>query len=499
MRRPVGTALWCVLAGACATRELPAREPDYGDVSPVIERACLPCHDGSTGEAGWSAGSYVDVIGCPADSGPAVEPGDERAPLLAVLGANEAHAGLLASEEEALLRAWVLRGAPDDTGAVHPVGWTDPRSAVFHGAELRREGWTRMLDDRTIGACSSCHEARPDRGPAAPGATPCASCHRDEGAERACSTCHGQPGRPFPPRDPCFHPAETGGAHSSHFEAGVSCAVCHGERRVEELGSSSHGDGEVQVALDASVAGPGARWDPGTRTCALTCHDRGGAGEVAPSWEQDLELDCASCHLSPPELHYAGGCDDCHAESNADGTALVPGPLHANGRVDLGDGSGGCGACHGRGDDPWPRSGAHPAHRAPDLSAPVACAECHAVPTAVDDAGHLDQTRAAEVVFGPVASARGTEPAAAGGRCADVACHGAGLAGGTAVTPTREGGAALGECGACHGLPPPAPHPVSGTCGATLCHGGLAAPGPGLTAAGRAVHVNGDVDPWGAP
>ena len=148
MRRPVGTVLWCVLAGACATRELPTREPDYGDVSPIIERACLPCHDGSTGEAGWSAGSYVDVIGCPADSGPAVEPGDERAPLLAVLGADEAHAGLLASEEVALLRAWVLRGAPDDAGAVHPIGWTDPRSGVFHGAELRREG--HYFGERTL-------------------------------------------------------------------------------------------------------------------------------------------------------------------------------------------------------------------------------------------------------------------------------------------------------------------------------------------------------------
>lgn len=498
MRRSAGTALCCVLAGACATRELPAREPDYGDVSPLLERACLPCHDGSTGEAGWSAGSYVDAIGCPSGNGPAVEPADERAALVAVL-ADEAHAGLLVSEEAALLRAWVLGGAPDRVGAVHPSGWTDPRSAMFHGAELHREGWTRMLDDGSLGACSSCHEAPLDGGVAAPGATPCASCHRDEGAERACSTCHGQPGRPFPPRDPCFHPGEAGGAHASHFEAGVSCAVCHGERRVEDLGLSSHGDGEVQVALDALVAGAEARWDPVTRTCARTCHDRGGASEAAPGWEQDLELSCASCHPSPPEPHYAGACGDCHAEASPDGTALVPGPLHVNGRVDLGDGGAGCGACHGRGEDPWPRSGAHLDHRAPDISEPIACAECHSIPTSVGAVGHLDQTPGAEVVFGPLASARGTMPAAIEGRCAEVACHGAGLGGGTAIAPTWEGGAAFGSCGACHGLPPPAPHPVSVTCGATLCHGGLVTPGRGLTAAGRAVHVDGDVDPWGSP
>jgi predicted CxxxxCH...CXXCH cytochrome family protein len=267
---------------------------------------------------------------------------------------------------------------------------------------------------------------------------------------------------------------------------------------VEALGESLHGDGIVQVALLAAVAGTDASWDPSTRTCTRTCHDRGGSVSVV-EWDAPLELDCNSCHLAPPADHYAGPCSGCHAEADADGTGLTPGPLHANGTVDLGDGSGGCGACHGAGDDPSPLTGSHPRHLAPALRAPLECAECHRLPTTPLDDGHFDTTVGAEVTFGALASARGASPSIdVSGRCSDVACHGAGIGGGTVPEPTW-GVAGAAACGACHGLPPPAPHSPSLSCSTTACHGGYATPGPGLSTEGIAVHVNGRVDLWPTP
>ena len=89
------------------------------------------------------------------------------------------------------------------------------------------------------------------------------------------------------------------------------------------------------------------------QTCAVYCHDQGGA-RPRPTWSETTPMACGDCHGSPPSGHYVGPCSNCHAEANATGTALTGGPLHLNGKVDLGNGSGLCGACHGTGDSPWP-------------------------------------------------------------------------------------------------------------------------------------------------
>lgn len=497
---PAAALLVAGLASGCEARDLPAREPRFADVEPLLRRACAPCHGETEAQAGWRAERYLEVIGCPDGSGPAVEPPDETAPILSALERPD-HADLLEPDERELLTAWVRSGAVARRGAAHPPGWVDPRSSDFHGSALAEGGWVRMLDPRSAGACATCHEAPlVDGGAGAPGATPCASCHREEGGPLACSTCHGRPGRPHPPPDPCFHPdAGSGGAHAAHFDAGVGCPVCHGERRADELGRSEHGDGIVQVTLDPDVAGEGARWDAASGACASACHDRGGAGPAEPAWGDELELDCGSCHRSPPDDHYAGACDGCHREASADGTELMATELHANGRVDLGDGSGECGACHGSGTDPWPLDPSHQAHREPELSEPFACSECHEVPATIDRVGHFDDTVGPEVRFGALASARGSAPRLDAGTCREVACHGAGLGGGAATSPSWGGGPAFASCGACHGLPPPPPHTNASTCGATLCHGAAVSPGPRLTEAGRRVHVDGDVDLRVAP
>jgi predicted CxxxxCH...CXXCH cytochrome family protein len=120
-----------------------------------------------------------------------------------------------------------------------------------------------------------------------------------------------------------------------------------------------------------------------------------------------------------------------------------------------------------------PRVGAHQAHlRGGELAGPVACAECHVVPVPGGD--HVDGD--ATPVFGALASAgeRSRPPSfeRATGTCSDVYCHGATLgAGGGLTAPvwTATDGAAR-ACGACHGAPPPDPHPQLAACNG--CHRG---------------------------
>jgi predicted CxxxxCH...CXXCH cytochrome family protein len=185
--------------------------------------------------------------------------------------------------------------------------------------------------------------------------------------------------------------------------------------------------------------------------CTIACHDRGGA-RPKPSWSDSAPMTCNDCHGSPPPGHYAGACTSCHAEANAEGTALTGKTLHMNGRVDRGDGSGACGACHGKGDDPWPSTGAHAKHRAPTASRAVACETCHEMP---DPARHPRGGGVTVKLAGGGVYASGT--------CTSVRCHGAGLIGTTDAMP-RWNDPASGACGTCHALPPGPPHHPGTTC-----------------------------------
>lgn len=336
---------------------------------------------------------------------------------------------------------------------------------------------------------------------AAPGATACTTCHSRPEGVLACGTCHGDGDRAYPPRDTCFFPAVSGDAHRAHVEPsarspGYPCETCHVPRAADVV-TGAHGDGTADVLFDVARAGPSASFDASTRACSVACHQRGGARET-PRWsDTDGPLGCNGCHASPPAKHYPGACTTCHAEANADGTALTPGPMHLNGRVDLGDGSGTCAACHGRDGKPWPATGSHDAHRAPTMTTAIDCATCHVVPTQVTDPGHLDGQAA--VTFAGRALDRGASPAWTGGSCSDVACHGAKLSlppGPSVVPAWGDPSGAARACTACHGAPPKQ-HTPSTSCDRSDCHGGeIARSGAALsiTAAGRALHVNGVVD-----
>ena len=161
--------------------------------------------------------------------------------------------------------------------------------------------------------------------------------------------------------------------------------------------------------------------------------------------------------------------------------------------------------------------GAHQAHLL--TSSPwhttFTCVTCHKVPAQVGDPGHifnyaLDGTPipitgpAVPTFTGLAVGALYDEDS---GTCTNTYCHGdtlhgtntttnmvMGDGGGTLTKPvwTQVDGTA-NQCGSCHGLPPPAPHPDNQDCG--LCHQSM---NPGDFAAGKisypALHIDGLVE-----
>lgn len=509
MRRAIASAIasLCLLPGCQEDRATPPEPPSFqADVAPLLAAKCTKCHGDDDPAGGWSATTFLGAIACTGDGGaPATLPPNDRAPVIAAMDAPP-HEGLLTGSERATLVAWVVAGTPDFTADVHPAGFANPRSSAFHGAALRAVRWAPMLDADDPGACGRCHQGAPSGPPAgvtspAPGAPACTSCHTEAGGALACSTCHGSGAAAYPPRDPCFFPADaaTAGAHAAHVlpssaaAAGFACSTCHPVPGNPVIGGV-HGNGSVEIVFDPKVVAGEASFDPTTQTCAVYCHDQGGA-RPRPTWTDTTPMACGDCHRSPPENHFPGPCTNCHAEPNASGTALTPGPLHLNGKVDLGNGSGQCGACHGTGDSPWPASGAHTAHAQSALSAPVACASCHTVPATILDPVHLDGT--VHITFSGLALARGAQPTWDGARCADVACHGANLPDPAATPAWNDASGAASRCGACHGIPP-TEHTPSTDCSRGDCHGSeisnAVVGAPAITASGLALHIDGIIE-----
>ncbi|HEU4730168.1 MAG TPA: CxxxxCH/CxxCH domain-containing protein [Kofleriaceae bacterium] len=134
--------------------------------------------------------------------------------------------------------------------------------------------------------------------------------------------------------------------------------------------------------------------------------------------------------------------------------------------------------------------GAHQAHliASPSWHKPVECADCHVVPKAVGDPGHIDGDNKAELTFSMRAG--GTASTWNGTTCS-VACHGQAAWGGTNPTPTwtRVDGT-QSACGSCHGAPPPPPHPAGSNCAA--CHPTMEE--NSLNFRDPASHINGVVD-----
>ena len=273
-----------------------------------------------------------------------------------------------------------------------------------------------------------------------------------------------------------------------------------GEGHIRVGGKADPAPAEVVMADRAAVTpAAGGRtgdptYDPATHTCAqVYCHGdvfaQGGGASTRPRWSTPSgPTACTSCHGAPPTDHAWASCATCHPT----------GAPHVDGAVQVATG---CSGCHGSAASPAPPRdldgdqfttalgvGAHQAHlTAPSrLSTPIPCTTCHAVPTAVNAAGHIDTPAPAEV-----AAAVGWDRTT--GTCATAWCHRA----------ARPVWTHTGEvtCGSCHGVPPttPAHNPAMTLRDCRNCHPNTVdafgnirfVDGPSGT---TTAHLDGDVD-----
>lgn len=170
--------------------------------------------------------------------------------------------------------------------------------------------------------------------------------------------------------------------------------------------------------------------------------------------------------------------------------------------------SSGCATCHSAPDEGPPFRdamgetnpalagvGAHDAHLRAQRALPLECGACHRVPRSVSDPGHVEDLGAGDVVFAPLAAARGASATFDGSTCAAY-CHGQFPGGKTENRPSWVGGPAAGACGTCHPAlgtaQDPSERPTSGQhtrhlaagLACDTCHGPIL----------QATHVNGVVN-----
>ncbi len=512
-----------LLAAALAAGCFVPREPGPAQ----DDRACTKCHGDPAreGDAARKAAPPTDTQGNTDVSYPGV-------------GAHARH--LEATDTHEAVACAECHRVPTSSG---DEGHNDGVTQVLFGAVATRDGglaasWnasaqrcTQSCHGATSGAwtqprpasetCGTCHGLPPPS--PHPQAGACEVCHDEVMAsatvfrakalhidgvvqvrQTACGACHGEGDAGAPPRALDGGTAVTNpgvGAHQAHLAGGkwsnpVACATCHEvPATVATARHPNGGRAEVHAAVGYGEA---------AGTCATACH-----GGASPAWTtENATLGCASCHGAPPPVPHpqATACWLCHANSAQDG-GFVDRTLHVNGTVDAQLPTG-CTACHGstnpappkdlagNTDSSSPGVGAHQAHVVGRGRARVVeCRECHVVPTAVVEPGHLDGVT--QVRFVGVATANGATPtyAAATRTCANAACHDisnytAAPGGGTATTPgwTLVDGSQA-TCGSCHGAPPPLPHPQG-----TLCYGCHANATPDGGFVRPELHINGRVE-----
>ncbi|HET6921902.1 MAG TPA: CxxxxCH/CxxCH domain-containing protein, partial [Anaeromyxobacteraceae bacterium] len=523
--------------------------------SPV---ACAECHPAVT-RTDHSAGGAFEVVmiwGPLATTGgswPVWNPGT------LTCSSTYCHGSTLAGGTIGAPLWTTVNGTQAACGACHGIPPPDPHllrqdcGTCHAGYTSSSVNLATHLDgkvDATGGSCTSCH-GDPSRTPGAIAAAPPVNA--------------GTAASPWAASDPGAHQKHLAGTLLRSQP--ITCAECHrvptGPPAPPGAGDT-HGDGAATVVFGAlsSTGGGNPAFDPGTLGCSATyCHGGAdaawGGTRTAPVWNvvDGTYSACGTCHANPPattsQLNPATGlpgihpdvaaaqnCNGCHTGTNGvQGSPISVNPtLHMNGVVNSTDGSGSCASCHGdprriraSGQDariasappanaklgpgatpPWDGvdPGAHLAHLTGTTlrTNPIACNECHTVPT-TSDATATHRNGTANVAFGSLSKTNGLVPTwnttiPAG--CATTYCHGDGMAsgGGTVTRPTWNGGPTQATCGTCHATPPPdTTHTplVSGTTCAS-CHtgyGGAVGGAAGTFTVDKAVHLNGVIDATG--
>ena len=377
----------------------------------------------------------------------------------------------------------------------------------------------------TAASCADCHSDSVNADGTINVATGAHMNGKSEALAGSCTACHGEPTRvgtvpgtdfylsSAPPIAPPGAPANAEGAHLAHLNpnpatsvaAPVACAECH-VVPADLVHATAPPAQRVVFGPLSRTGGAAPTWTPISAGCAASyCHGNFAFGLVkgsnaTPVWTDTIPLTCTSCHGMPPLGHMAlldtsaAACSTCHPTAvKPDGT-IVAGAAHLNGRPDMA--ALGCTDCHGdkarkgilAGADlnlpsappvttaaaPAYAIGAHIAHVNPaaasSAAVPVACVECHVVPT---DFAHGTNPPAQKVVFGPIAKTGGAAPTWAAGTtgCAASYCHGNfnfnGVTGAN-VVPLWTDTAKL-TCVSCHGMPPTGHVPVALPATAASC------------------------------
>jgi predicted CxxxxCH...CXXCH cytochrome family protein len=403
-------------------------------------------------------------------------------------------------------------------------------SGPLTGGNATSPQWTRV--DGTQTQCGSCHGAPPP--PPHPSGNDCGQCHPtmtpgaglviaypalhidgtvDVSDDQPCDSCHGSGGNAAPPADTMgatTTDVRGVGAHRNHlapstWRKDMACTDCH--RVPTATTSIGHIDTPLPAELTFSPLAGAAAWNG--NTCSNTyCHGSTltGGTSTNPVWTvvNGAQGQCGSCHGTPPPPPHPvdSDCGSCHDTMTPGGGLAIADPSrHIDGNLDV-DSDQACNACHGSGSSDAPPQdtagntatsargvGAHQQHLATtNRFMPVACTDCHRVPGAVSSVGHIDSPLPAELVFstrgGPTTQWNGS-------RCSNNYCHGATIgAGGTATAPlwtTVDG--SFATCTACHGNPPPLPHPQNAAC--EQCHDDMATP---TTFSDPLRHVDGNLD-----
>ena len=508
---------------------------------------CTSCH-GDANRAGdfvHRAAPPVDLAGNTDPSYPGVGAHDihlNASGTHAALACDECHVVPAAVDSpghaDSALPAEVVFGTLAKTGEREPV--FDAATQTCGNTYCHRTAeavWS--LPRTSADACGTCH-ALPPPAPH-PQSDRCSTCHADvidaEGRIIApelhvdgsveykagdCKNCHGGAENPAPPIDTLGNSDFSAigvGAHQVHLQGGASsrplaCGECHiVPEHVEDPTHIDAPPAEVTFSGVGASAEHHPSWDRTSRTCAGSyCHaPTPGDDRTSPLWNIEKPLDCTSCHGAPPPLPHpqTTTCSACHgAVVGSDNHTIIDRSRHVDGTVDVKVTSD-CTSCHGS-LNPAPPSdtlgntntsaagvGAHQTHvLGTERSRAVPCGECHVVPKSVLAAGHLDSDLPAELAFSGVALAYGAKPQYENGTCKNTSCHGAVFpdddpSGGSNTTPkwTRVDGSQA-KCGSCHGVPPPAPHPLpSYPC--SHCHGDIA--DDGVTFTHPELHVDGVV------
>ncbi|KAA3612303.1 MAG: hypothetical protein DWQ05_20105 [Calditrichaeota bacterium] len=214
-----------------------------------------------------------------------------------------------------------------------------------------------------------------------------------------------------------------------------------------------------------------------------------------------VESSCLTCHSQDngPEA-----CNTCHGvfAASADDLANVAPPGGLAGETAVTERA----------------VGAHQQHLSyyPDLT--TTCNECHKLPQSLNDAGHLDATTGAEVVFGGTLAVIVTEGGSripqvqyntSNATCANTYCHGNWVleksnsnSAFVYLADKMEGNfstaswvdASTAECGSCHALPPTG-HIASELTGCGNCHSGVVDDQGKIIDNGK--HINGKVNVFG--